>query len=955
MSQSAAPAPLDLFAQRFRERVARSRRQLGMALLFGAIVAGALVARIGTLPTRGVGLALWSLALAALLLIVLWSRRTLRNRERLLRATFVPAAPVVGAKALRALTLVERAEAGQTEESPDLARLHFQRLLTQVPGEAIERFTARVEGRTRVLLLGVLVAAATVLALDPHRVFEGLDVLAARDGRAPIPMFWVNSLHVQSAPPAYLRRSERSLIPSGTAYEPAGSTITFQGVPEHEGRKLVLVGDGREVPFVDDGAGGVLARWVLTRPVELTVAARFGDVLIPEAESLDLRVIADQAPRVTLEGAPRAIALRDLSALELRYDASDDYGLREIALVLRAGGREDRRTLERLDGEARLHRGAQALSPSDPFLRRSFLPVYVTVEARDNDGFAGSKWGESRAITLIPPGIGEGEAARFAAFKEVRSLLVDVLAHTLRDQEALARKDPSLTPELVRKQRQQRVLAVLAELKGFVETDHAGLSVPRSVRSFLLGQARALERPAATNETFVRRVEDVLLAADAALRATGNRDAEAVSKRLADVAEEVAVASKLGLDPEQRRASGFRLAAALPVLEQGAAALLSLSVLGADLGSVAEGETRRIKRALAAPSYLEAELAARHLAARLRRPKPSFSSAGGGGVEGGHGGGPPPPGEASQAHQQFQELMREMAQLAAEHAGEIAAVDNALREAQERGDDQALREEARRRAEALTEAFEGLPQYQPGQSPAAQAGALAREHGRAMAESMSRLGLKEAQESAQKARNQLSLAERAQAGQQVSPQALEKARSALAEQQQWIDELLKQAEARAQELAKEALERSAEREQSMAERAQNLSGRGRQGEAALPGEVAEALDRAEELMREAARELGQRRGERGLELQREAQRWLEQDQDSNSGGRERDQDQAQKSPREGDHDGDSGSMSMEAEVPGKDKNQRAEDFRRRVLEGLSRDRGDRLGPAVKRYAEGLLR
>jgi len=73
--------------------------------------------------------------------------------------------------------------------------------------------------------------------------------------------------------------------------------IVFQGVPEREGRTLVLLGDGREVPFVSDGAGSVVARWVLSRPVELRVAARFGSVLITEAEALSVRAVADEAPR----------------------------------------------------------------------------------------------------------------------------------------------------------------------------------------------------------------------------------------------------------------------------------------------------------------------------------------------------------------------------------------------------------------------------------------------------------------------------------------------------------------------------------------------------------------------------------------------------------------------------------------------------------------------------------
>ncbi|HYP90173.1 MAG TPA: DUF4175 domain-containing protein, partial [Polyangiaceae bacterium] len=904
-------------------------------------------------------------AIGALIFVIVHARRTLADRRRLLSATLLRAVPEVGSRALRALTLVERTAdgAGVDEgESQDLAQLHFQRVLTQAPGDVLDKWASRSSDRLRLGLLVVVVAAGAALAFDPARVLEGLDVLIAQKGRAPLPMSWLNSLHVESQPPPYLRGESHTLLPEGAAHEPVGSVITFEGVPEREGRNLVLLGDDREVPFVSDGSGSMVARWVLGHAVELRIAARFGNVLITEPEALSLQAVPDAAPDVALEGAPRSVLLKDLQALELRYTAEDDHGIKEIALVLRAGGREDRRTLERLDGEAKRRTGAQALSPRDPLLRRSFLPVEVTIEARDNDGVSGAKWGASRAITVVPPGIGEGEGARYAALKEARAALVRAYAQAVRDVEAASKKDaPAVLADAQRKAQTEQVKAALEPLRRFVEASYAGAAVPKPLKAFLLGQARALERPAPTRETYVRRLEDVLLAVDAALRATGNRDAEGVSKRLGDVADEVAEGCKLGLDPEKRGAATKRLGSALPVLENGAAALSTLSDLGADLGSVAQGELRRIRRGLAAQSYLDAELAARHLAARLRRPKPSFTSAGGGGggVESGprtgKGGASKQPGEASQAHQQFQELMRELEQLSQEHAGEISSVENALESAERSEQDPELAREAKERAEALRSAFEGLPDYAPGQSKSEQAAALSREHGRAMAESLARLSLKEAKQSAESAKQQLSIAKSASSG--VSPDALQQAEQELKKQQAWVDDLLQKAGERQSARAKEQLERSGKREQEMAERAQNISGRGSHGEAALPSEVADALDRAEGLMREAAQELSNGRGERALALQRDAQRLLDQQDDDGKSDQPKDEPQKDGEPskKSDGKDADHGDMSQEAGVPGRAKNQRAEEFRKRVLEGLARDKGGRLGPAVKRYAEGLLK
>lgn len=928
------------------------------------LVAAAHVARHGTGLLRLAAAALLVASISALVFAVMHARRTLASRRRLIGATLLRAEPSVGQRALRALSLIERPPNDEpnpdtSAESPELAQLHFQRVLAQGSAGVLDKWAARTSDRTRLGLLLVIVAAGAALAFDPARVAEGLDVLVARGGRAPFPMPWLSSLSVEAQPPAYLRSEAHSLFPEGVSHEPAGSVIVFQGVPEREGRQLVLVGDGREVPFVSDGAGRVVARWQLSRPVELQVAARFGKVLIPEAETLALKPVKDEAPQVELEDAPRTLLLKDLQALELRYAVRDDHGLREVALVLRSGGRESRRTLERLDGETKQHTGVQALSPRDALLRRSFLPVEVSIEARDNDAVAGAKWGQSLAITIVPPGIGEGEAARYAALKEARGALIRAYAQAVRDDEAAAQKDaPAISAEALRKARVEQVKTALEPLRRFIDASYAGSPVPKPLKAFLLGQARALERPAPTRETYNSRLQDVLLAVDSALRATGNHDAEGVSKRLGDVADEVAEGCKLGLDAEKRTASARRLWTALPVLSTGIDALSTLSELGADIGSVAQGELRRIRRGLAAESYVEAELSARHLAARLRRPKPSFSADSSGGVEsGGQGGrgGAKKPGEASQAHQQFQELMRELNQLAQEHAGEISSVERTLESAEQAEQDPEVQREAKQRADALRQAFEGLPDYAPGQAKSDQAAALAREHGRAMAESLSRLGLKEAKQSAESARQQLGAAKQRADGSSVSPEVLERAEQELAKQSAWIDELLRKAQEREGARSKEALESSGKREHEMAERAENLSGRGSHGEAALPGEVAQALDRAEGLMREAAQELSNGRGDKALQLQREAQRLLEQQDDDDKGDEPKDEPKDDPKESPGKRDKDHADMRSDADVPGRDKNEKAEAFRKRVLEGLARDKGGRLGPAVKRYAEGLLK
>jgi len=89
-----------------------------------------------------------------------------------------------------------------------------------------------------------------------------------------------------------------------------------------------------------------------------------------------------------------------------------------------------------------------------------------------------------------------------------------------------------------------------------------------------------------------------------------------------------------------------------------------------------------------------------------------------------------------------------------------------------------------------------------------------------MAESLSRLALKDAKQSAESAKQQLKTAKPRSDGSSVSPEDLERAEQELDKQRAWVDDLLKKAQERESERAKEALGKSAKREQEMAERAQ---------------------------------------------------------------------------------------------------------------------------------------
>ena len=366
------------------------------------LIAAGLLARLGTSLSRSVAALLLVLAVAQIFLRRARDRRDFGDVQRTIRRVLVPVDRAVGERALRAAALAERAARDPRVGSPELAQLHFQRQLERAPLSAVEAQAARRATLLRGMALALVLIAAFAVGRDPNRVIEGLDVLIARRGLAPVPMPWLDLVRVTVQPPAYLHLSDRAIFPGLGSAEPRGSAVTVHGVPLAEGRHLVLTDGQREVPFVADGSGGVVARYVLNESAELSIAARFGKVLIREPEGVALEAVPDAVPVVELEGAPERIELRDFDRRELRYEARDDHGLREIDLVLRAGGREDRRPLTRLDGETKLTRGAYAIESSEPFLRRTFLPVEVQNRSSRRRCFVRSQVGKKPCLHLDP-------------------------------------------------------------------------------------------------------------------------------------------------------------------------------------------------------------------------------------------------------------------------------------------------------------------------------------------------------------------------------------------------------------------------------------------------------------------------------------------------------------------------------------------------------------------------
>jgi hypothetical protein len=934
-------------------------RRAAWALLAGAIVGASWIGRAGTDHARAAAAAVLVLGLVPLLARWMVLRRRARDARAVMDTTVMRTQPALAQAALRAMRLNDTTRSDERRGSAELAQLHLARLLGRAALDPIAGVANRRAWLWTALGLVLAATALAVVLLDPFRLLEGYDVMAARDGRAPVKMRWVELPDVYAEPPSYLGQRRRPLRPYFPTAVPNGTDVTVRASALHQDRELVLSDGKREVPFLDDGAGSLVAHWTVMGDARLSVSARFGDVLIEEPRSLELHAIADQVPFVRLDGAPRTLRLLEHDRIPIHYEVRDDHGLREVALVLRAGDREERRVLSKPQSGGRVDRGGMVLHADDPFLERSYLPIEITVQARDNDPIEGPKWGRSESIVVIPPAIGEREALRYAALSGARDALVDLLAERVVE----APRDAARAEH--RKAEGERQRRAVDDVRRAMDGAWGGLRMPGSVMALLGGQLERLDKAlegerrgalAGAHDKLVTRTESVVLAVDSSLRALGGIDTRRSARKLSEVATEAAESIGRSSEPEERANAERSLDAALLVLDEGGAQLLGLGQLGLDLGEIVANGLRRIHRAWDAGDRYHARLAAEDLAARLRNPDPSFGSAGGG--HGGHGGvesggqQSPAEGEPSEAAKEAAEVMRALEQLRQEHAAEMGAVDQALEQAMSPEERDALKDKLREQAKRVREAVRELPQAGARPDSARSAAASGRASAEAMAGALERGDLNEAIERGKEAVDALERAEKRgdsapaqsserRAGDQAGD-AGDKLKRELGDAQQAQGEKQKAAS----EAARGELQRIGGQEGQLSRRARELAQRSGQSEAPLPESMLRKLEQAAESMERASQQLKSGDGHRGRRTQRDAQRLLEMAQpDSDpSGARQSD------APP-----GDGKQMAKDAEVPGEGRDARADDFRRRVTEGLKGKAPPHLREALRRYTEGLLR
>ena len=936
---------VELFHAAFWSRVSPALRRLSCVGTLAAIVLGALIARAGTSGSR---LAAVILLLSVAVSIACVHVRRLRQKDhvaRILTQIVRSSDPVASQRSLRALRLLVQTREATRSGSTALAERYVQNSLARISTEAIER---RARRHARLMNGGVIVALVATLVLvsrAKHRVLEGLDVALASRGTAPIAMPWLDVTGVSAQPPAYLRIAEHSILFGSHLSEPTGSLISVRGGPLQAGRELVLTNGQQSVEFIETAEGEVVAHWTLLQSVRLRIAARFGPTLIEQDDSILIDAETDEPPEVVLENEGQTVQLGRVARVELKYQAFDDHGLRQLDVVLKAADHEERRTLMRLDGQQREQVGAYALRVGDPFLKEVHLPTLVRVEARDDNNLVANNWGHSGWIKLEPPMPGQPEAERIEELRRVRTRLVEWLAADYVSGHNTGDEDHSIAEYRER---------ALTTLKQSLANQHDLWNWPTHVDLLVRALQEKLARLPLNGGLQQPQLEQVTLALDSLVFELEQRDARVVCSALAELADELALGARQANSTELRDPGDRRVNDALRMLKGGGRSLAALGQLGADLASIVRATLVRIERARDAHDYTHVQLAAEYLATRLRRPEPSAGSLPTGGVESAAGDaqgaarGRP---SASNAHQRIERLLLELQQLRQEHRAGLELLERTLKAAEAGASQDASSTESREHAAHLRQIAERLPNTGAEPDSAQSSQVVAREQALGAAEAMLQQRNGDALERVRIARDAISEAmlRAAREGRVggIDQETLRKLDEDLASQAHSLEQTEQRTQAQIGRLAAQQLRDQVGKERQLAIRARGLAQREQRGDAVIPEALRNDLGRAAALMERASGDLEKSDGTQALDHEKMAQALLDHfDAQPSNRSTENARDDAQ---------GKNSPATNQGTVTPTGDPELAARFRARVQKGLSAEAPGELGAAVRRYAEGLLR
>lgn len=399
------PASLGARLQRAQRR--RLRVRIGAALLGWA--AGALLLLLAAAGAMAAGAGPWARTTALVAIaasgaaVLVWAIvRALRPQSldfaRMAEAELPEARGLVSA-----LELEVAVEDPAFPHSPTLARAHVREVSLRVGDETLDKAIDR-----RPLLLaarsagGAAALALLALAIWPQEFGRLLGVASSetRVERRAHPI--TGDLTITYHYPAYAGLAPRTV--EGSAGELSalrGTEVRLEARADRPvARAFIEIGEA-SLPL--EVEGDRLLRGTIRLQSSGSYAFRFEDGrgrVLARGPEIPIEVVEDHAPTVQIGAPIPELVVTERDAVELQFEATDDFGLSQVELVYKVGPTEEESLpIGGLPDEGRRFARTYTWQLSTLDLRPGETVTYY-VRARDNDAVSGPKWGQSRTQVL---------------------------------------------------------------------------------------------------------------------------------------------------------------------------------------------------------------------------------------------------------------------------------------------------------------------------------------------------------------------------------------------------------------------------------------------------------------------------------------------------------------------------------------------------------------------------
>jgi hypothetical protein len=213
----------------------------------------------------------------------------------------------------------------------------------------------------------------------------------------------------------------------------AGSEVRIQMATNKPiARGQLVFDDNTQLPLIVQSDGLLQTTALITKSSGYRVEVQ-DDLGFTNQDQLSYRidVIPDAVPQIDLIAPEPELEIEEGRVIILEYEARDDFGVRELALVYRTGPfGEKRAVIDRVDEAARRYQGRYFWDVTDLFGAADESVTYY-VEVWDNDTVSGPKRGVSATHVLRIKSREEEHRRLDEMQQQVAEKLVDLLADQL--------------------------------------------------------------------------------------------------------------------------------------------------------------------------------------------------------------------------------------------------------------------------------------------------------------------------------------------------------------------------------------------------------------------------------------------------------------------------------------------------------------------------------------------